>query len=169
MKKKEGTESPFLFKMELQKRIEVIVNEWIKETGCFLVEIKCSPSRIAVFIDHPQGVTLSACASLSRTVTSTLDPEGIWETHELEVSSPGMDHPLRVPKQYLRRIGRKVTVLMPDGLRHEGILQSADESGFEILETTSRKENKKKIITETLHRFNYNQIKETKLILSIKI
>lgn len=155
--------------MELQNKIEVIVNEWIKDTGCFPVEIKYSTSKIAVFIDHPQGVTLSACASLSRALTSGLESDGVWESHELEVSSPGMDQPLRVPKQYLRRIGRKAAVLMPNGIRHEGILQSADESGFELLETTSRKENKKKIITETLHRFNYDQIKETKLILSIKI
>lgn len=169
MRKKEGTESPFLLGMELQNRIESIANEWFKETGCFPVEIKTSPSKVTVFIDHPQGVTLSACAALSRTLTSALDPEGVWESHELEVSSPGMDHPLRVPKQYLRRIGRKVTVLMPDGIRHEGTLQSADEKGFEILEITSRKENKKKVVTETLHRFNYDQIKETKLILSIKI
>lgn len=169
MKKKEGTESPFLLGMELQNRIESIVNEWVKETGCFPVEIKTSTSKVTVFIDHPLGVTLSACASLSRTLTNALDPVGIWETHELEVSSPGMDHPLRVPGQYLRRIGRKVTVLMPNGIRHEGILQSADDSAFELLEITSRKENKKRVNTETLHRFNYDQIKETKLILSIKI
>jgi ribosome maturation factor RimP len=155
--------------MELKERVEGIVNEWIKGGECFLVEVKTSPSRVAVAIDKPAGVSLQECASLSRTITDTLDPEGVWESHELEVSSPGMDQPLKVYQQYLRRIGREVRVITREGREHKGKLQSANETGFELLEITSRKENKKKVETETLHRFTYDQIKETKLILSFKI
>jgi len=155
--------------MELKERVEGIVNEWIKGGECFLVEVKTSPSRVAVAIDKPAGVSLQECASLSRTITDTLDPDGVWESHELEVSSPGMDQPLKVYQQYLRRIGREVRVITREGREHKGKLQSANETGFELLEITSRKENKKKVETETLHRFTYDQIKETKLILSFKI
>ena len=155
--------------MELKERVKGIVNEWIKGGECFLVEVKTSPSRVAVAIDKPAGVSLQECASLSRTITDTLDPDGVWESHELEVSSPGMDQPLKVYQQYLRRIGREVRVITREGREHKGKLQSANETGFELLEITSRKENKKKVETETLHRFTYDQIKETKLILSFKI
>jgi len=155
--------------MELKERVESIVNEWVKGGECFLVEVKVSPSRVAVAIDKPSGVSLQECASLSRTINEALEPEGVWESRELEVSSPGMDQPLRVYQQYLRRIGREVRVITKEGREHKGKLQSANDNGFEVLEITSRKENKKKVETETLHHFTYDQIKETKLILSFKI
>jgi ribosome maturation factor RimP len=151
-----------------QERIEGIVKEWLKPTDCFLVEVKTSPSKVTVFIDKPTGVSLEECILLNKFLTATLDPEGFWETHELEVSSPGMDQPLKVYQQYLRRVGREVRVITGKGIEHKGLLQSADDKGFELLETTSRKENKKKIITEELHKFHYDQIKETKLIISFK-
>ena len=154
--------------MEIQKQIEDIVNEWIKSTDCFLVDIKISPSKVAVFIDKPVGVSLEECVSLSRLLNNSLEPDGVWESRELEVSSPGMDQPLKVHQQYLRRIGKDVKVITLNGLEHKGKLQSADETGIEILETISRKENKKKIISEVVHKLGYHQIKETKLILSFK-
>lgn len=149
-------------------KIESVVNEWIKSTDCFLVELKYSPSKLAVFIDKPSGVSLEECIHLNKYLTAEFEDEGIWETHELEVSSPGMEQPLKVPQQYIRRIDREVKVTTSSGIQHKGILKSANEEGFELVESTSRKENKKKIITETIHQFRYEQIKETKLIISFK-
>jgi 2-keto-3-deoxy-6-phosphogluconate aldolase len=60
-------------------------------------------------------------------------------------------------------------VITTDGRERKGTLKAASESGIELLEVTSRKENKKKIITELTHQLGYDQIKETKLILSFKI
>lgn len=155
--------------MELKEKVEGIVNEWVRGGECFLVEVKTSPSKVVVFVDKPTGISLQECASLSRTISETLEPEGVWETRELEVSSPGMDQPLKVYQQYLRRIGREVRVISREGREHKGTLKHADQTGFDLLEVTSRKENKKKVETETLHHFNYDQIKETKLILSFKL
>lgn len=161
--------SPFLLRMITKERIQDIVNQWVKGTDCFLVEAKCSPGKITVFIDRPTGISLDECIRLNRHITELLDPEGVWETTELEVSSPGMDQPLKVYQQYLRRIGREVRVITTDGRERKGTLKAASESGIELLEVTSRKENKKKIITELTHQLGYDQIKETKLILSFKI
>ena len=151
-----------------KERIEGIVNEWIKSTECFLVEVKTAPGRIAVSIDKPSGVTIEECSSLNRFITDALDPEQVWESTELEVGSPGMDQPLRVYQQYLRRIGREIRVITFDGLVHKGKLEAADEKGFDLLETISKKVDKKKVITETKHHLEYAKIKETKLILSFK-
>ncbi|MFM7766850.1 MAG: hypothetical protein ACKO9S_03205, partial [Bacteroidota bacterium] len=79
-----------------------------------------------------------------------------------------MDQPLRVYQQYLRRIGRQARVVTREGREHKGVIASADKTGFELTESQSRKENKKKIITETKNRFEYEHIKETKLILTFK-
>ncbi|MFM7823944.1 MAG: hypothetical protein ACKPB3_09250 [Bacteroidota bacterium] len=150
------------------EKISSLVQEWIGSSDRFLVEVKSSPSKFTVYIDKPTGITLQECAELSRIITDTLEPEGVWETHELEVSSPGMDQPLRVYQQYLRRIGRQARVVTREGREHKGVIASADKTGFELTESQSRKENKKKIITETKNRFEYEHIKETKLILTFK-
>lgn len=155
--------------MEIREKIESIVNEWINDGECFLVEVKVSPARVAVYIDKPTGISLKECAALSKTLTGALEAEGVWENRELEVSSPGLEQPMRVPQQYLRRIGSELKVITAQGREHRGILKAADSHGFDLHESTSRKENKKRIETETLHHFQYDQIKEAKLIISIKI
>ncbi len=154
--------------MVTKERIENIVNEWIKSTECFLVDVKTAPGRIAVSIDKPAGVTIEECSSLNRFITETLDPEMVWETNELEVGSPGMDQPFKVYQQYLRRIGREIRVITLDGQVLKGRLEAADENGFDLLESISRKVDKKKVVTETKHKLQYLKIKETKLILSFK-
>ena len=154
--------------MNLNEQIESIIADWLVGTDRFLVEVKVSPTKVTVFIDKPNGITLAECAELSKLITAQLEPDGVWETHELEVSSPGMDQPLRVYQQYLRRIGRQARVITKDGREHKGVIQSADPSGFELVETISKKENKTKTVTEVNSRFRYENIKETKLILSFK-
>jgi len=161
--------SPFLIPMIAKEKVESIVNKWIDSTDRFLVEVKSAPGKVTVYIDKPTGIALDECSSLNKFITSELDPEGVWESHELEVSSPGMDQPLKVYQQYLRRIGREVRVITSEGIEHKGILKAADINGFDLHVVTSRKENKKKVMTEVNHHFNYNQVKETKLILSFKI
>ena len=69
----------------------------------------------------------------------------------------------KIYKQYLRRIGKNLTVTTSDGKLHKGKLLSANDNGFEILETIEKKENKKKIKLENNLRLNYNEVKETKL------
>jgi len=155
--------------MVTKERIESLVNEWIKSTDCFLVDVKTPPGRIAVSIDKPTGVTIEECSSLNRYITDALDPELVWENNELEVGSPGMEQPLRVPQQYLRRIGNQIRVITTDGRDLKGALQAADENGIDLLETISKKVDKKKVLTETKHHLEYSKIKETKLILSFKI
>ena len=152
----------------VQERIESIVNEWIGESDRFLVDLKVTPTKVAVFVDKPVGITLAECSELNKMISAALEPDGVWETRELEVSSPGMDQPLRVYQQYLRRIGRQARVISREGREYKGLIKSADDEGFTLTESVSRKENKTKIITETDHRFLYNQIKETKLILTFK-
>ena len=154
--------------MVTKDRIESVVNEWITTSECFLVDIKLTPGRIAVFIDKPIGVTIDECSSLNKYLTEKLEEEQVWETHELEVGSPGMDQPLKVFQQYMRRIGKDVRVITTDGREHKGKLEAADENEIDLLEVLSRKENNKKVLTETKHHLEYSKIKETKLILSFK-
>src|SRR4051812_34991257 len=116
-----------------KEKIRAMVEAYINETDQFVVDIKLSPSRLAVFIDKPSGVTLEECAALNRHLLNELEDSGFLEKHEVEVSSPGMDMALLVPQQYKRRIGKEIRVLLNSGSEVKGILQSAGENDFEML------------------------------------
>ncbi len=142
--------------------IQIIENK-LTGTEQFLVDIKLSPGRLAVFIDKPSGITIRECSDLSRFLINELEATGFLTTHEVEVSSPGMDQPFKNYKQYLRRIGRDLKVTTADGKQHTGKLLSANENEFELLEIIQTKQDKKKIKQEVNHKLSYNQIKETRL------
>lgn len=141
-----------------------LVNEKLAGSDCFLVEVKYGTSRISVSIDKPVGVTIGECTDLSRFLANELESTGVLETRELEVGSPGMSEPLRVYQQYLRRIGRELKVTDKKGLEHKGLLKTADATGFIINTSKIIKEGKKKIEVKEMLSFNYDDIKETKLI-----
>lgn len=143
--------------------ITQLIEKKLAGTDRFLVDVKLSYGKLSVFIDKPSGITIDECTELSRYLVNELEPAGFFDTHEFEVSSPGMDQPLKVYKQYLRRIGRELKVTTADGKLHKGKLLSADNDGFELLETIETKENKKKIKIENNLKLNYTQIKETKV------
>ncbi len=151
-----------------KEQIKSWVEQHISNSEQFLVDVKLSPGRLAVFVDKPSGITLEECTSLSRYLINKLEPEGFMESHEIEVSSPGMDTPLLVPQQYKRRIGRELRVFDKMGKEVKGVLQTADDNGFELLEKEVKKEKKVKIETEHVHKFAYADVRETKLIVNFK-
>lgn len=162
----EGDHSPLFNcpKMELKDQIKQAVGEKIQGTDTFLVDVKASYSKIAVFVDHPNGLKLEDCAEISRFLESKPELLTIFETHELEVSSPGMDEPLKVLKQYEKRIGQEVSVLMKDGLRQNGTLKSATENEIVIVETKRFKGAGKNTFQTFDHVISFNDIKETKVV-----
>lgn len=140
-----------------------LVNKKLEGTECFLVDVKYSPSRIAVFIDKPTGITIGECTEVSRFLFSELDGKDILETHELEVGSPGMSEPLKVYQQYLRRISQKLTVIDNLGVVHSGVLKAADSNGFALSTSKIIKEGKKKVEYKEELNLKYTEIKEAKL------
>ena len=83
----------------------------------------------------------------------------------MQVSSPGLDSPFVVNKQYLKNEGRKVEVIDTDGSKFTGKLKNITAGGFE-LETEIK--TKGKTIQQKDISFNFEQIKSTRVILTIK-
>ena len=140
------------------------IRNWIEEhlqgSDRFLVELVIkSGNRIMVFIDSDSSVLIEHCISLSRFIESQLDRN--IEDFELNVSSAGLDHPYKLMRQYVKNIGRDVSVTLSDGSKVTGTLTQADETGFSILE----KIKQKKITIEKEYRFTFTEIKETKEII----
>ncbi len=114
---------------------------WIRATlaglGYELVDLEASRSGLMrVFIDSPRGITVDDCARVSNHLTRALAVEGI-DYERLEVSSPGLDRPLKRIEDYARFAGREATVKLKlplDGRRRfEGRLVGV-EDGRIVLE-----------------------------------
>lgn len=144
------------------EQITAMIGELLTDTPeYFLVGLKIKPTQnVKVYLDGDQGITIETCVRLNRKLYKTIEEAGIFPAGEfsLEVSSPGIDEPLALLRQYQKNIGRKVEVtLNGDGGAQVGKLLAAQETGIEI-EVTSGKG--KKAITQTLS-FSFDQIKST--------
>jgi ribosome maturation factor RimP len=144
--------------------IKEIVSSKLEGTDCFIVDIKVRPGKITVLLDKPSGIRVEECAEVNRYLISKLDGKGVLEKCGIEVSSPGMDEPLKVLPQYQRRIGKLVGIITKDGLRREGILKSADENEVVIEETVREKNNGKKTFHIENRAIPMNEVKETKVV-----
>ena len=87
----------------LQREIAPAVERDLPGIEVLALEL-VSPSRICVYVDHPHGVDHALCER----VTHLLD--GWRGTFAIDVSSPGLDRPLRKPAHFARAVGSKVTV-----------------------------------------------------------
>jgi len=143
--------------------ITKLVNEHLAGTDKFLVEVFIKPvNRIYIFIDGDQGVKISDCVELSRHIESQYDRETV--DFELNVSSSGADQPIRLPRQYLKNIGRSLQVKLSEENIITGKLEAMDEKGITIV---TEGDKKKKTVPETL-KLTFEEIVESKVVISFK-
>ncbi|MEZ4902508.1 MAG: ribosome maturation factor RimP [Spirosomataceae bacterium] len=101
-----------------------------------------------MLIDSDAGISIDECADLSRELSDMIEKqELILNAYTLEVSSPGVDYSLSMPRQYTKNIGRTLRVILKDGVEKKGKLVSATELGFVLLEELKKKK-KDQIPTE---------------------
>ncbi len=150
--------------------IEKLILEHIEDTDIYLVELKMDSSKnIQIFVEKKDGIVVQECKMLSRHVETYLI-ENDSDDFSLEVSSPGLDMPLKIIQQYEKNLGRTIEVLDIDGNKHEGVLLAAEESGFEI-EVQKRMKvegHKKKQLVVNRYKFDFEKVKSTKIIISFK-
>ncbi len=125
--------------MSLSDRLEEIVRPIVEERNAFLIEVAVRGERggkvAEVFIDADEGVTAQLCEGISRALSQRLDgTDLIHGRFYLVVSSPGIERPLKYPRQYAKNIGRNVSLKIRSGdavERLKGTLLEA--AGEEIL------------------------------------
>ena len=130
---------------ELKDRVHAILEPLLQEDpSYYLVHIKVKPGHIIkVFIDGDQGLPIKQCTSFNRRLYKAIEeaawfPEGDFA---LEVSSPGVDEPLLLNRQYVKNIGRKVEVTLNDDTVKEGNLLTVTEADI-LIEWTEGKGKK---------------------------
>lgn len=132
------------------------------EPELFLVETRIKPTNnIKVYIDGDQGVSIEKLVYYNRKLYKMIEEAGTYPDGDfsLELSSPGLDEPLKMHRQYHKNLGRFVEILDLEGVKTEGKLVRVDETSVE-LETTIGKGKKAEIVQHTIP---FEKIKSTKI------
>ena len=143
----------------LEQRVNTLIGT---EPDVFLVEIRIKPTNnIKVFIDGDQGVSIDKLVSYNRRLYKQLEEENLYPNGDfsLEVSSPGLDEPLKLHRQYVKNIGRLVEVTEKEGNKIEGTLLSVTEKEIVVQEI----KGKGKKMETVLHTVSFDNIKTTKI------
>jgi ribosome maturation factor RimP len=113
--------------------IENSINNLIAgDEGIFLVEVKIKPTNnIKVFVDGDKGVSIEKLVQYNRSLYKQIEESSLFPGGDfsLEVSSPGLDEPLKLHRQYVKNIGRYVEVIEKEGSKKEGKMLSVTETG----------------------------------------
>lgn len=121
--------------MEIAEEIRKMVEEQLNDPAKFVVDVLISlrgTQKVLVTIDGDHGVTIDDCASLSRDLGKILDDSNLLkDSYVLEVSTPGVDQPLKLKRQYVKNIGRKLKVKLKESIA-EGTLTAVAEEGITI-------------------------------------
>jgi ribosome maturation factor RimP len=105
--------------MDLVEEIKKIAEGKLTDKSQFIVDVVISsrkgPKKVLILLDGDQGITIDDCAELSRELSKTLDElKELEESYMLEVSTPGVDHPLVLHRQFKKNIGRGLKVKLQD-------------------------------------------------------
>ncbi|HZS29932.1 MAG TPA: hypothetical protein VFA37_01595 [Gaiellaceae bacterium] len=110
---------------ELQQEIVPRVEQDLPDVDVLAVEL-VSPTRFCVYVDHPAGVDHALCARVTDLLRDYL------REYSVEVSSPGVDRPLRTQAHFAGAVGRRVR-LRTAGKKLKGEIVSAQESSVTVV------------------------------------
>jgi ribosome maturation factor RimP len=154
--------------MNVEKRVTELVEEKIADRpDLFLVDVQMHGSGIlSILVDGDNGVAISDCVAISRHVGFHLEEENtIEQAYRLEVSSPGIDTPLKSFRQFQKNINRSLKIKLKSGNTKEGKLIQVEESSVSIQESVKEK-GKKAVLIETL--IPFEDISEAIVLVSFK-
>ena len=135
----------------------------------FIVEVNVRPdNEIEIILDSDSSVSVDECIEISRLVESKFDRD--TEDFSLTVSSSGIGQPLKILRQYLKLAGQSVEVVLNDGTKILGTLETADAESITVSYPEKRtvegkKRPEKVVVTRQLP---LSEVKSTKEYLDFK-
>ncbi len=156
--------------MDLTRELEKIVVENLLDDTLFLVDLAISktkgPKKIKLLIDGDDGMSIDRCSEISRKLARILEERDIIDqAYVLEVSSPGVDYPLKFQRQYKKNIGRRLKIVLNDDKELKGELQ---EVATDHILINQEKKNKNKKIEYISTEISFSDIKKTNVLISFK-
>lgn len=130
------------FKEDIEKMVEQLLHDILGEKAFELVDVEYLKEAgtwyLRVFIDKQGGITIDDCEYVSRALDVKLDEKDpIKDPYILEVSSPGLDRPLKKEKDFERSLGKSVEVKLYKPLNGEkefvGVLKSYNTEAVTLI------------------------------------
>jgi len=125
--------------LDILQKLSEIIEPAIVELGLELVELqynKGKHSSIRIFVWEEGGVSLDHCTEASRRLSELLDRKDvIAERYRLEVSSPGLDRPLKTNRDFQRQMRRKIKAIVQEGENTKtiiGKIEGVDDNSVSI-------------------------------------
>lgn len=146
--------------------IEALINKLLADTAdVFLVSVKIKPTNnIKVFLDADNGLNIDKCVKINRAMYRAIEEDNWYPdgNFSLEVSSPGLEEPLKLLRQYKKNIGRKVELVLNSEEKLDGKLLEADDTSIKVEYTTGKNKKAVTIIKDIAH----DDIKQTTVVIA---
>jgi ribosome maturation factor RimP len=156
--------------MEIVDNIKNIVAGKLTDSNQFLVDVIVKghhkgPQKVLVVIDSDKGVTIDECADLSRELSKAFDETQLFtNSYMLEVSTPGLDQPLRLKRQYRKNIGRGIRVVKTGEQVLEAKLIDVTDDLIRVEQEIGSGKVKEKVVIEV----PFSDIDKTFVLISFK-
>jgi ribosome maturation factor RimP len=160
--------------MTIKEHLEVLVAPLLEDGNCFLIDIIIKSSKVSqkvtILVDSDEGITIQQCTSISRRLAKQLEELEIFsEAYTLEVSSPGLDQPLVLPRQYQKNVGRNLKVTLNTGEIIQGSLTEANQDNIVLQLPLPKKKTKIPVEESSLIRtVSLNEISKAMIEISFK-
>jgi ribosome maturation factor RimP len=124
---REQMTTTFATERTLQDEIAPAVEARVPGVDVLAVEL-LSPTRFCVYIDHPDGVDHALCERVTRVL------DAYRAEYTIDVSSPGLDRPLRKPEHFAEAVGSRVSIRLEGGKknRRRGLLLEAGDDSITL-------------------------------------
>jgi len=142
-------------------KIKELVESILQEEDLFLVNLILkghgATQKVLVLADGDDGISIDQCGKVSRRLGNEIEERDlIQEKYTLEVSSPGLDFPITLDRQYRKNVGRELTLELIDGGSVDGELLSVNEEAIRVM---TKKEPRE---------YPLKEIKQSKIKISFK-
>lgn len=140
---------------EYERRAEALLSPIVEQAGFELVDVEYVKEAgswyLRGYIDKPGGITVNDCEAVSRIFSDRLDEDDfIEDSYIMEISSPGLDRPLKKEKDFARSVGKEVEIRTYRPIEKQkefsGILTAYDDNSVTVEEDGNLRAFEKKDI-----------------------
>ncbi len=150
----------FIVEKALLGEIRQRISPLLTGQGIELVDLLLARERgrpvLRFLVDKPEGITLDECTRLNRRISEVLDREDtLQQSYVLEVSSPGLDRPLKSSRDFARYLGKPVRVVLHEPLNKQNVFEGPiDEVAEESIVLQAKGKEKVRISRSNIARAN---------------
>jgi len=155
-----------------KEQITELLQPYLEDDRIFIVEVKVGEGKIrqtiTILLDTNEGIKIEECASISRRLAHFIETnELIKDAYNLEVSSPGIDQPLLLKRQYSKNIGRDLKLQLIEGGEKIGTLENVTDEEIVFKEHPKKSKGKKIEPFESVN-IQFGNIQQAKVQISFK-